>query len=275
MRSIISSEDIVLAKLGLLPSNDDLNDVPQDKLPQLPQVKQGTAAGLQKAENLQAAGAENLRTMLRKTLSYVSDVSDEDALIEPEGSKKVTKTVSKTKPDDVSYDRHSKHMIDLEDCADPTETSTGLLNYTAQSSVDKQERVTISSLSSVTPTQFEYVNIRGNKKLKNETLYDLLRHLIDSDHAFLLHLELLMSTPDLLDLILGTKAQKSLITSDLQVVQMVNILNFWIDNFPSDILNDQKALKKLTDFIHLNRHTTRKTHMMLTSLSFRLERKVC
>ncbi len=46
-------------------------------------------------------------------------------------------------------------------------------------------------------------------------------------YAFLLHLELLMSTPDLLDLILGTKAQKSLIS----LLDTKSILSFMFGCF--------------------------------------------
>lgn len=131
--------------------------------------------------------------------------------------------------------------------------------------------------------QTEFINIEGKKVLKSATLYGLLKHLFDPDninlgllYAFLLHHKFLLSSQDLLDVILGLWKQKSKSnkSSDLQVFQIVNILNFWIDNFPSDIKNDQNSVKKLSEFIYVNQIATRKTHMIFSTLTNRLEQKI-
>jgi hypothetical protein len=140
---------------------------------------------------------------------------------------------------------------------------------------------TIQSRSSVEFRHSEFIG--GKKVMQNGTLYGLLKHLFDPInvdfvllHAFLLHLNLLISSSDLLDLILRQwqKNSNTSKSSDVLAFQMVNILNFWIDNFPSDILDDQKLSKKLSDFIYLNRFTTPNTGQIFMTLSLRLENKV-
>ena len=128
--------------------------------------------------------------------------------------------------------------------------------------------------------EIESTMIQGKKALKIATLAGLLHHIFEPKftdlgllYGFLLNHQLFLPTSDLLDITLETLKHKlnGIDAPDSGVFCLVNILDFWIDYFPTDFQDD---IQKITDFVYSHHISTSKNQLILKTLTKRLEKVI-